>query len=315
MRALKASRRRYRRRDRDRSALARDRRSLELPDIGNPGAGRARNRLQARDQWRDQDRSVATAQRHPERRRAAGPEGRRDQQPPDREQHPRRHDAGERLVRQTRDQRTPDRAAGAQRAAAARTRARAQCAGEVRRPQWGQRRHNRARQRHRRHDRVFQFARPRRKPHRNHQRRRHHRCRPQGQRHRQCPLWRAPAEIRDQGDRAIAAAGAAEHPGRIHLRRTRPVPGAGFGQGGGAAERQYRDDQRPLRHARRQRVQRLGLGRRREQAAGEARSRFPAAVLRGDAGQRRRRLPALEQRLDRPQRAQLRRRAGPHLRC
>ena len=50
-----------------------------------------------------------------------------------------------------------------------------------------------------------------------------------------------------------------------------------------------RDDQRPHRHARRRRVQRLGLGRYREQAAGEARSRFPAARMSRGADRGRRR--------------------------
>ena len=43
------------------------------------------------------------------------------------------------------------------------------------------------------------------------------------------------------------------------------------------------DDQRPLRHVRRRRLQRLGLGRFREQAAGQARSRLPAARTRDGA--------------------------------
>ena len=94
---------------------------------------------------------------------------------------------------------------------------------------------------------------------------------------RQCARRRAAAEIRHQGDRAGAADRAAEHPDRIHDRCARPAAGAAVGQGRSAAQRLGRDDQRPHRHARRRRVQRLGLGRYRQQAAGEARSRFPAA--------------------------------------
>ena len=53
--------------------------------------------------------------------------------------------------------------------------------------------YDRACQHHRRHDRVFQSARPRREPDRDHQRRRHHRRRPQDQGR---PAMRAPASIR-----------------------------------------------------------------------------------------------------------------------
>ena len=59
----------------------------------DPGAGRARDRLQADHRRRDQDRALAVAQRDAERRHAAGPEGPRHQQPPDRRQHPGRRDA------------------------------------------------------------------------------------------------------------------------------------------------------------------------------------------------------------------------------
>ena len=48
------------------------------------------------------------------------------------------------------------------------------------------------------------------------------------------------------------------------------------GRAEAAAQRIRRDDQWPVRHARRRHVQRLGLGRYRQQAIGEARSRFPA---------------------------------------
>ena len=55
-----------------------------LPDLGNPGAGRARDRLSADHRWRHQDRHLAVAQRDAERHHAAGPEGPRHQQSPDR---------------------------------------------------------------------------------------------------------------------------------------------------------------------------------------------------------------------------------------
>ena len=59
--------------------------------------------------------------------------------------------------------------------------------------------YDRACQRHRRHHRVCQSARPRREQDRDHQRRRHHRWRPQNSRGRQCAHRRADAEIRHQG--------------------------------------------------------------------------------------------------------------------
>ena len=101
--------------------------------------------------------------------------------------------------------------------------------------------------------------------------------RPQDRAVRQCPQQRQSAEIRDQGGAARAADRAAEHPGRNQDRRARPAARAARGQGRSPAQRLRRDDQRRHRHARRRRVQRLGLGRSREQAAGEARPRFPEA--------------------------------------
>ena len=57
-----------------------DRHPVGLPDGADPGAGRARDRLQARPSTAlQQDRPVAVAQRHAERRHAAGSEGPRHQ--------------------------------------------------------------------------------------------------------------------------------------------------------------------------------------------------------------------------------------------
>ena len=157
---------------------------------------------------------------------------------------------------------------------------------------------------------VFQPARPRGKSHRGHQRRGQHRRRPQGQDHRQREGRRSSAQIRHQRDRADAAAGAAEHSRRDH-RSTRPaVAGAAVGQGRGPAQRFDRDDQRPVGRARRRRVQRLGLGRSRQQAAGQTRSRLPAARPRRRHAARRIGRAALEQCDLRPQRLELCRRAG-----
>ena len=76
---------------------------------------------------------------------------------------------------------------------------------------------------------------------------------------------------------ARAAAAAAERSGRTDARRARPAAGAVVGQGRGPAQRRGGHDQRPQRHDRRRRLHRMGVGRRREQAAAQARSRLPAA--------------------------------------
>ena len=103
-------------------------------------------------------------------------------------------------------------------------------------------------------------------------------------------------------------------PAEFTLRCAGPVAGGAVGQGRGAAQRHGADDQRPVRHVRRRRLQRLGLGRFREQAAGQARSRLPAAQHRD--GQERAALAegAVEQCHDRSCRAQLCRRQRAHLR-
>ena len=110
-----------------------------------------------------------------------------------------------------------------------------------------------------------------------------------------------------------AADRAAEHPGRDQDRRARPAARAARGQGRGPAQRLRRDDQRRHRHTRRWRIQRLGLGRSGEQAAGQARPRFPEACGRDVARHHKLLRAALEQRDDRPQRPQLYRRAGAHI--
>ena len=92
------------------------------------------------------------------------------------------------------------------------------------------------------------------------------------------------AEMRIGGDRKIKLNGAAragDKPLKFDIRATAPTPplerqnipveftldapgiaaGAAVGQGRGPAQRLDRHDQRPHRHARRRRVQRLGLGR------------------------------------------------------
>ena len=129
----------------------------------------------------------------------------------------------------------------------------------------------------RRRGRIFQPARPRQKPHRGHQCQRRDRRRPQGQDRRQCEGRRAAAQIRTRRHRARAPDRAAEHSGRTQARGTERVAGAAVGQGRGAAQRPGAHDQRALRRDRRRRVQRLGVGGSVQQAAGQTRSRFPAA--------------------------------------
>ena len=173
-----------------------------LPDVADPGPGRARDRLQAHHQWRRQDRAVAVAQHHAERRHAAASEGPRHQQPLHRQQHRGGRDARKRVGRQAADHRARGRPPGRERAAAARARAGDRCAREARCRPSDRCLFDRAHQRHRRHRRVFQSARPRREPDRDHQRRHHHGCRSQDRADRQCPHRRPSAEIRDQGDAA-----------------------------------------------------------------------------------------------------------------
>ena len=146
--------------------------------------------------------------------------------------------------------------------------------------------HDRAHQRQRRHDHPLQRARPRREQDRDRQRRHIHRFRPQDRADRQCPQQRLSAEVRDQGGAAGGTDRTAEHPGRDQDRRARSVARSARGQGRSPAQRLRRDDQRRHRHARRRRVQRLGLGRSVEQAAGEARPRFPEACGRDGAQHR-----------------------------
>ena len=81
---------------------------------------------------------------------------------------------------------------------------------------------DRACQRHRRHDHIFQSARPRREPDRDHQCRHIHRCRPQGQADRQCPQQRQSAEIRDQGG-AARSRRSSGRTSRPRSRSTRPA--------------------------------------------------------------------------------------------
>ena len=81
MKALKIAGAVIARRDRRHRAAAGDRHPVGLPDGADPGAGRARDRLQARHQWRRQDRPVAIAQHHAERYHAAASEGPRHQPP------------------------------------------------------------------------------------------------------------------------------------------------------------------------------------------------------------------------------------------
>ena len=114
------------------------------------------------------------------------------------------------------------------------------------------------------------------------------------------------ADVTIDGDRKIRATGnarAGEHSLKFDIKAAAPAPpierqniptefkidAPGLlqaqlvRQGRSPPQRLGGDDQRPDRRARRRRVQRLGLGRSREQAAGEARSRFPAARCRDGA--------------------------------
>ena len=148
------------------------------------------------------------------------PKDRDSQQPPDRRQRPGRHHAGERVVGPPAHHRARDQPPGASmcrccasaRATLNPSAKPAASAGEADADAPTIDRVTR----HRRHGGVFQSARPRRKSHRGHQRRCRDRRRPQDQDHRQRARQRASAQIRDQGDRAGAADGAAEHSGRTH---------------------------------------------------------------------------------------------------
>ncbi len=141
-------------------------------------------------------------------------------------------------------------------------------------------RHDPSRHRHRWRRRVVQFARPRRQPHRRHQRHRDDLSRSHRQRERQRPRRRPAAQIRHQGGGAGAADRAPEHSARILLERARPVAEPADGQGRSPAQRRGRDDQWSIRRARRRRLQRLGLGRSLQQATCKTRPRFPAARYR-----------------------------------
>ena len=83
------------------------------------------------------------------------------------------------------------------------------------------------------------------------------------------------AEIRDQGEPARAADRAAKHSDRTQIRGPRPAAGTADREGRSAAQRFGCDDQRRQRHTERRRLQWLGLGRCREQAARETRPRLP----------------------------------------
>src|SRR5450631_4261664 len=77
------------------------------------------------------------------------------------------------------------------------------------------------------------------------------------------------------GDRPGAADRAAEHSGRAHARCRGHFAGAAVGQGRSPAQRLGGHDQRAYGSAGRQRLQRLGVGRSFEQAAGQTRPRLP----------------------------------------
>ena len=160
---------------------------------------------------------------------------------------------------------------------------------------------------------VLQSARPRREPHRGHQRRCHHRRRPQAQAygHRAQPATH-PLKFDIKATLPAPPVERQNIPVDFDARCARPVARAAAGQGRGAAQRPGRDDQQPHRHARRRRLQRLGLGRCREQAAGQARPRLPAARRSPSAQTQHRRAAraGLERRADRPDRPELCRRAG-----
>ena len=145
--------------------------------------------------------------------------------------------------------------------------------------------HHRSHQRHRRRSRVLQFARPAGEPYQRHQCRGDLGPRPQDQtdRHRALRRARRPSSTSRRPRRRRRSSG---RPSRsISPSKCPTAERAALGQGRGPAQRSGRDDQRPVRHARRWRFQRLGLGRHRQQAAGESRSRLPAARHSGSKSQ------------------------------
>ena len=75
-----------------------DRDSLRFPDLGDPGAGRTRDRLPADNRRRHQDRRLAVAERQLARRHAAGPQKSRQQRPADHRQPSGRRHAVEPVV-------------------------------------------------------------------------------------------------------------------------------------------------------------------------------------------------------------------------
>jgi hypothetical protein len=212
-------RRRHRCCHRGRSAVACHRDSLRVHDLGDPGPGRARNRLPADDRGLHQNWRVAVAERDAERRHAAGPERPRQLQSPDGRQRKSRHHAGKPVVGSPANHRTRHRPPGAVGAAAARARQRNQSisgSGDLLRRGGSECALDRSRHRYRRRDRIFQSGRPGGGPHRGHQRRRRDRRRPPDQDHRQRQCQPASAQIRGQGDGARTTFGAAEHSGRTH---------------------------------------------------------------------------------------------------
>ena len=217
MRALKIAGAAIARRGRRHRAAAGDRHPVGLPDGADPGAGRARDRLQARHQWRRQDRPVAIAQHHAERRHAAASEGPRHQPPLRGRKHRGGGDARQPVGRQAAYHRARHHPPGGEFAAAARAREGGQSCLEARCRQGDRCLFDRAYQRHRRHHRALQPARPRREQDRDRQCRHHHRFRPQGRADRQRPPQRLSAEIRDQG----GAARSRRSSGRISRPRSR----------------------------------------------------------------------------------------------
>ena len=132
MKALKIAGAAIARRDRRHRAAAGDRHPVGLPDGADPGAGRARDRLQARHQWRRQDRPVAIAQHHAERCHAAASEGPRHQPPLRGRKHRGGGDARQPVGRQAAYHRARHHPPGGEFAAAARARQGGQSSLEAR---------------------------------------------------------------------------------------------------------------------------------------------------------------------------------------
>ena len=132
MKALKIAGAVIARRDRRHRAAAGDRHPVGLPDGADPGAGRARDRLQARHQWRRQARPVAIAQHHAERCHAAESEGPRHQPPLRGRKHRGGGDARQPVGRQAADHRARHHPPGGEFAAATRARQGGQSSLEAR---------------------------------------------------------------------------------------------------------------------------------------------------------------------------------------